>query len=83
MTDLTLQEAVTLKRALEDYELQRALKVFFYAQALDAAEKCVVEMRKPEPKTLIAAQHGGRVDAYQTAFNELKFFADNQVNKPR
>ena len=76
-----IREAVTLDAALRDPEVRLALKEFVIRQSMEYTRLCVNEVRKSQPDTLKAAQHAGRMDAYENLLSELDYFVANELAK--
>ena len=78
-TEVRQQEISSLYAAISDPEVRIALQAFVTQQAREFGRLCVGEIKKSQPDTLKAAQHAGRMDAYETLLPELEFFIKNRL----
>ncbi len=69
--------AIRLSQVLAEYEVRDALQSFTDEQAAFYRQQCVSEIGKREPDVLKAAQHAGRLDAYEHMMSELDFYLKN------
>ncbi len=79
---MNLSQRQALKTVFSDRDFREAFKAFIAEQVAFYQGKVVTEVRRSDPDIQKAAQHAGRLDAYETLFAEFELFAKRDLPDP-
>ena len=78
---LRLSEAQQLLDAVNDPLMEIALKAFFYEECKSHVSQLLHEIQKAERDVNKESRLAGKIDAYETAMHELRYFAQRQMKE--
>ena len=81
MASLRISEAQILYETVHNATFRMCAQEFFLSQYEEHIDMLLRQIRQPVRDTMKEAQLAGKIDAYETAFSELEYFAQRMLKE--
>lgn len=81
MANLRISEAQFIYEAVQEPVFRQCLRAFFNSQHEEHIGMLLRQIRQQNRDVMKEAALAGKIDAYETAFSELEFFAQRMLKE--